>query len=118
MKAYKAFNADLSYRGFQYEIGKTYTMDEEPVPYISGFYSCENLDDVFIYYKPWANKKVRICEVELDGTLKVSELPNYGNSEISKRKESAMSLKDYLLGQENQLENMEKHYILRKVMVF
>lgn len=69
MKAYKAFNADLTCRGFQYEIGKTYTMDEEPIPYVSGFYACENLDDVFIYYTPWANKKVRICEVELDGTI-------------------------------------------------
>lgn len=69
MKVYKAFNADLAYRGFQYEIGKTYTMDEEPVPYISGFHACENLDDVFIHYTPWANKKVRICEVELDGTI-------------------------------------------------
>ena len=69
MKAYKAFNTDLTYRGFQYEIGKTYTMDEEPVPYVSGFYACENLDDVFLYYQPWANKKVRICEVELDGTI-------------------------------------------------
>lgn len=69
MKAYKAFNTDLTCRGFQYEIGKTYTMDEEPIPYVSGFYTCENLDDVFIYYTPWANKKVRICEVELDGTI-------------------------------------------------
>lgn len=69
IKAYKAFNTDLTCRGFQYEIGKTYTMDEKPVPYVSGFYACENLDDVFIYYTPWANKKVRICEVELDGTI-------------------------------------------------
>ena len=69
IKAYKAFNEDLTCRDFQYEIGKTYTMDEEPVPYVSGFYACENLDDVFIYYTPWANKKVRICEVELDGTI-------------------------------------------------
>ena len=41
MKAYKAFNTDLTCRGFQYEIGKTYTMDEKPVPYVSGFYACE-----------------------------------------------------------------------------
>lgn len=40
--------------------------------------------------------------------LKVSVLLSYGNLEIVKRKESDMSLKDYLLNQENHLENMEK----------
>lgn len=63
MKAYKAFNADLTCRNFQYEIGKTYTMDEKPVPCERGFHACQHLNDVFVYYSP--TEKIRICEVEL-----------------------------------------------------
>lgn len=66
-KAYKAFNADLTCRGFQYEIGKTYTMDEKPVPCVVGFHACKNLDDIFYYRTPV--NKIRICEVELGGII-------------------------------------------------
>ena len=31
MKAYKAFNPDMTCRGFQYEIGKTFEIKEEPI---------------------------------------------------------------------------------------
>ena len=75
MKAYKAFNEDLTCRGFkyetrrgfQYEIGETYEIDEEPVPYGQGFHACENLDDIFNHYPPI--NKIRIFEVELDGDI-------------------------------------------------
>ena len=67
MKAYKAFNADLTCRGFQYKIGKTYTIDEKPEPCVAGFHACPNLNDVFNYYHP--AQKVRICEVELNGDI-------------------------------------------------
>ena len=42
MKAYKAFNADLTCRGFQYEIGKTYTIDEKHEQCVAGFNACPN----------------------------------------------------------------------------
>ena len=67
MKAYKAFNADLTCRDFQYEIGKTYTINEKPEPCVAGFHACPNLNDVFNYYHP--AQKVRICEVELNGDI-------------------------------------------------
>ena len=65
MKAYKAFNADLTCRDFQYEIGKTYTMDEKTIPCERGFHACPDLEDVFGYYDPI--DKIRICEVEMNG---------------------------------------------------
>lgn len=67
MKAYKAFDKDLTCRGFQYEIGKTYEMEDEPIICERGFHACSMLDDVFKYYK--LGKNIRICEVELLGDI-------------------------------------------------
>lgn len=48
--AYKGFDKDLKCRGFQYEIGKTYEMEEEPILCKRGFHFCEKLTDVAPYY--------------------------------------------------------------------
>ena len=63
MKAYKGFNHDMTCRGFQFEIGKTYTHDGEIKLCESGFHSCEAPLDVFNFYPPTA----LFAEVELDG---------------------------------------------------
>ena len=65
MKAYKAFNKDLTCRGFQYEIGNTYKMKEKPIVCGRGFHACTKFDDVFHYYEH--GKETRLCEVELLG---------------------------------------------------
>lgn len=67
MKAYKAFDKNLTCRDFQYEIGKTYEMDDEPIICEKGFHACTILDDVFKYYK--LGKNIRICEVDLLGDI-------------------------------------------------
>ena len=67
MKAYKAFNKDLTCLGFQYEIGKTYEMKEEPIACERGFHACVEFDDLFRHYK--YGKETRICEVELLGNI-------------------------------------------------
>ena len=49
---YKAFDADLKCRGFQYEIGQTYEIpaDQHPVRCGSvGFHWCENPMDIWSY---------------------------------------------------------------------
>ena len=67
MKAYKAFNPDMTCRGFQYEIGKTYEIKEEPIMCARGFHACLNLETVFRYYSPY--KKPILCEVEVLGDV-------------------------------------------------
>lgn len=47
---YKGFDKDLKCRGFQYEIGKTYEINEKPIICKSGFHFCEKLIDVSSYY--------------------------------------------------------------------
>ncbi|MBD5703294.1 DUF7666 domain-containing protein, partial [Citrobacter freundii] len=64
--AYKGFNADMTCRGFQFEIGKTFEHEGKVKACSSGFHSCENPIDVFGYYAPGVS---RYCEVELGGDV-------------------------------------------------
>lgn len=70
IKAYKAFDKDLSCRGFKYEVGKEY----EETGYIrvckKGFHACPYPLDVFGYYAPSGS---RFCEVEQSGKIDDSE---------------------------------------------
>ena len=66
-KAYKAFNADLTCRDFQYEEGKTYEIDGEPGLCYRGFHACLRLTDVFSYYCGDLGKEIVVHEVELEG---------------------------------------------------
>ena len=66
-KAYKAFNADMISRGFQYEEGKTYELEGEPELCKNGFHAYLKLLDAFNYRSGELGKKVVIYEVELEG---------------------------------------------------
>lgn len=50
MFGYKGFDKDLCCRGFQYEVGKVYEMEDAPDLCIRGFHFCTRLSDVDIYY--------------------------------------------------------------------
>ena len=71
MKGYKVFNSDWTCRGFQYKVGETYEMDEEPVICERGFHFCQKLKDCFYYY-PFS-QDVKIAEVEAIGDIKHSD---------------------------------------------
>ena len=66
VKGYKGFNEDLTCRGFQYEIGKTYEYDGDIELCRSGFHFCRKLKDVHDFYDL---KRSRICEIEADGKI-------------------------------------------------
>ena len=72
MKAYKAFNKDLTCNDFQYEVGQTYTLDEPLRLYYAGFHASTILSDVFYYYNVLTTP--RLCEVELLGNIQKSTL--------------------------------------------
>ena len=67
IRGFKAFNADLTCRGMQYEVGKTYELGCEPIICERGFHFCQNLSDVYNYYP--MTEYTRICEVEALGTV-------------------------------------------------
>ena len=82
-KAYKAFYADLTCRRFQYEEGKTYEYDGEPILCEQGFHACLRLTDVFNYYYGVIGKVIVVHEVELEG---VSDKKNDDDSKVVAKK--------------------------------
>ena len=66
IKAYKGFNSALRCRGFQYEVGKTYEMDDDIRCCERGFHACGNPLEVLSYYPP---SDSRYCEVEQGGIV-------------------------------------------------
>ena len=67
MKGYKAFNNDLTCRGMQYEVGKEYVFDGDPIPCKQGFHFCETIADCYEFYP--MSDDTRICEVEATGDI-------------------------------------------------
>ena len=67
MKGYKAFNSDLTCRDMQYEVGKEYKFDGEPIPCRQGFHFCETIADCYEFYP--MSDDTRICEVEATGEI-------------------------------------------------
>lgn len=65
--AYKGFEHDLTCRGFQYEVGKEYSIDGEIEYGERGFHACENPLDVIDYYGDMSRD--RYCVVELYGDV-------------------------------------------------
>ena len=71
MRGYKVFNPDWTCRGMQYEVGKSYEMEEKPVICEKGFHFCEKAGDCFGYYSFDSNNKV--AEIEAFGELDFEE---------------------------------------------
>ena len=64
--AYKGMNSDMTYKGFQYEIGKTYKTDKAKLCEY-GFHACLNPRDVLDYYSQ--SIKSRYFKVKLSGDI-------------------------------------------------
>ena len=79
IKAYKAFDKDLSCRGFKYEVGKEYEETGDIKACEKGFHACPYPLDVFGYYAPAGS---RLCEVEQNGKIDDSESDKVCSSKI------------------------------------
>ena len=79
IKAYKAFDKDLSCRGFKYEVGKEYEETGDIKACKKGFHACPYPLNVFCYYAP---AKSRFCEVEQSGKIDDSESDKVCSSKI------------------------------------
>ena len=79
IKAYKAFDKDLSCRGFKYEVGKEYEETGDIKACEKGFHACPYPLDIFGYYAPAGS---RFCEVEQSGKIDDSESDKVCSSKI------------------------------------
>ena len=79
IKAYKAFDKDLSCRGFKYEVGKEYEETGDIKVCEKGFHACPYPLDVFGYYPPAG---ARFCEVEQSGKIDDSKSDKVCSSKI------------------------------------
>ena len=75
MIGYKAFDKDLTCRGFQYEVGQTYSMDESPIPCQRGFHFCKSIAETYEYYSMSDN--TRICKIEALGEVQTNDDKKY-----------------------------------------
>ena len=80
MRGYKVLNPDWTCRGFQFEVGKTFTEDVEPKCCDRGFHFCTKATDCFKYYNFDPDNKV--AEVEALGDIDT----NNDNSKCSTNK--------------------------------
>lgn len=71
MKGYKVFKPDWTCRGYQFEVGKTFTEDVTPVRCDGGFHFCTKIADCFKYYA--FNPDNKVAEVEALGDIDTNE---------------------------------------------
>jgi len=66
MKGYKAFESNLTCRGYQFTTDNTHKFEGVPVLCSSGFHFCTTLEDVVKYYR---FPTMRVFEIEASGII-------------------------------------------------
>ena len=83
IKGYKAFNRDMTCRGFQYEENKEYEMEGKPKCCDNGFHFCENPLDTLNYYDLCNST---FAEVEAIGDINKPDKEDRKDSKIATNK--------------------------------
>jgi hypothetical protein len=81
LTAYKGFDKNLQCRGYQYEVGKTYTHTGKVEQCKSGFHACQNPLDVLDYYGIGDGN--RFAKVTLSGKIDRSDDRKWAASVIT-----------------------------------
>jgi hypothetical protein len=69
IKGFKIFNKDLKCRGMQFEIGKTFTHEGDPVLCEYGFHFHEDPRDLFEVSYSFDPEQSRVCEIQVLGKV-------------------------------------------------
>ena len=85
MKGYKAFDKNLTCRGMQYEIGKSYKLDGKLQICKNGFHFCKTIADCYRYYD--MSEDTRICEVKVTGNVITDDNVKFCTDEICIKRE-------------------------------
>jgi hypothetical protein len=91
LEAIKGFNRDMTCRGFQFEVGKSFKQDGKVKACKSGFHACPtDLDPltVFQFYAPGVS---RYCIVDMGGKIDRSEADKAASSEVFVRSEISVA---------------------------
>ena len=81
IRAYKAFNSDLTCKGFQYEVGKEYHHKGKLEMCNSGFHACPKLTDCFKYYR-FSTQETRVAEVLVWGKVEYKDGVKYEDAGV------------------------------------
>ena len=88
MRGYKMMESDMTCRGFQYEVGKEYSLEEELQICKKGFHFCENPFSCLEYYDNIEGNK-RLFLVEALG-----EIINENNKSVTNKIKIVEEIKD------------------------
>ena len=80
MKGYKAFDKNLVCRDMQYEIGKEYIFDGDPIPCKQGYHFCKSIADCYKFYN--MSENTRICEISATGAVETDDEIKYCTNKI------------------------------------
>ena len=101
MRGYKMMKSDMTCKGFQYEVGKKYSLKGELVICESGFHFCENPFDCLEYYNNIEGDK-RLFLVEALG-----EVINRNNKSVTNKIKIVEEIKDIEKFFDENIKNFE-----------
>ena len=101
MRGYKMMESDMTCKGFQYELGKEYSLDEELAICKNGFHFCKNPFDCLEYYDNIEGNK-RLFLVEALG-----EVITVGNKSVTNKIKIIEEIKDIEKFFDENIDNFE-----------